>query len=77
MVHNDYAALPHKKGLPPGHAPVVRELVVPVLHMFAQLKEGYALGWFSAAWRTVVVSSLALVTLTVYFVGILLLGMLD
>ena len=52
-------------------------LVVPVLHMFAQLKEGYALSWFSAAWRTVVVSSLALVTLTVYFVGILLLGMLD
>ena len=32
VVHNDYAALPHKKGLPPGHAPVVRELVVPVLH---------------------------------------------
>ena len=52
-------------------------LVVPVLHMFAQLKEGYALGWFSAAWRTVVVSSFALVTLTVYFMGILLLGMLD
>jgi PAS domain S-box-containing protein len=31
VVHNDYAALPHRKGLPPGHAPVVRELVVPVL----------------------------------------------
>lgn len=30
-IHNDYAALPHKKGLPPGHAPVVRELVVPVI----------------------------------------------
>ena len=30
VIHDDYAALPHRKGLPPGHAPVVRELVVPV-----------------------------------------------
>ena len=31
VVHNDYFSLPHKKGLPEGHAPVVRELVVPIL----------------------------------------------
>jgi PAS domain S-box-containing protein len=31
VVHNDYAALPHRKGMPEGHAEVVRELVVPVL----------------------------------------------
>ncbi len=31
IVHNDYASLPHRKGMPVGHAPVVRELVVPVL----------------------------------------------
>lgn len=31
VIHNDYASLPHKKGLPVGHAPVIRELVVPVL----------------------------------------------
>jgi PAS domain S-box-containing protein len=31
VIHNDYAALPHKKGLPAGHAPLLRELVVPVL----------------------------------------------
>ena len=31
VVHNDYASLPHRKGLPEGHAPVVRELVVPVI----------------------------------------------
>jgi len=31
IVHNDYAALPNKRGFPEGHAPIVRELVVPVL----------------------------------------------
>ncbi len=31
VIHNDYAALPHRKGMPPGHAPVVRELVFPVM----------------------------------------------
>jgi diguanylate cyclase (GGDEF)-like protein len=31
VIHNDYAALPHRRGLPPGHAQVVRELVVPTL----------------------------------------------
>ncbi|MBW2690147.1 MAG: PAS domain-containing protein, partial [Deltaproteobacteria bacterium] len=31
VIHNDYASLPHKKGLPEGHAPIVRELVVPVI----------------------------------------------
>ena len=29
-IHNDYASLPGKKGLPAGHAPVIREMVVPV-----------------------------------------------
>ena len=31
VIHNDYASLPHKRGLPEGHAEVVRELVVPVI----------------------------------------------
>lgn len=31
VIHNNYASLPHKKGLPLGHAPVIRELLIPVL----------------------------------------------
>lgn len=30
LVHNDYASLPHRRGLPEGHVPLVRELVVPI-----------------------------------------------
>jgi len=30
VIHNDYATLPHKRGLPPGHAHVEREMVVPI-----------------------------------------------
>lgn len=31
VIHNNYAAQPDRKGMPPGHAPVVREMVVPVM----------------------------------------------
>ena len=31
VVHNDYASLAHKRGMPVGHAKLVRELVVPVM----------------------------------------------
>jgi diguanylate cyclase (GGDEF)-like protein/PAS domain S-box-containing protein len=31
VVHNDYASLPHRKGMPSGHAEVIRELVVPTM----------------------------------------------
>lgn len=31
VIHNNYSSLPNKKGMPKGHAEVVRELVVPVI----------------------------------------------
>lgn len=31
VIHNDYNSLPHRKGLPEGHAPVIRGLFVPVM----------------------------------------------
>ncbi|MHC1699145.1 MAG: PocR ligand-binding domain-containing protein [Geobacteraceae bacterium] len=31
VIHNDYESLPEKKGLPAGHATVIRELVVPIM----------------------------------------------
>jgi signal transduction histidine kinase/CheY-like chemotaxis protein len=31
VIHNDYAALPGRKGLPDGHAAVIRELVFPII----------------------------------------------
>jgi PAS domain S-box-containing protein len=31
VIHNDYVELPHRKGMPEGHATVIRELVVPIM----------------------------------------------
>ena len=31
VIHNDYPALPHRKGLPDGHPPVIRELSIPIM----------------------------------------------
>ncbi len=30
VIHNDYTAVPNRHGLPEGHAPVIRELLVPI-----------------------------------------------
>jgi PAS domain S-box-containing protein len=31
VVHNDYRSLPDRRGLPEGHAPIVREMAVPLM----------------------------------------------
>jgi len=30
IIHNNYESLPYKKGIPPGHAPVIREMIMPI-----------------------------------------------
>ncbi|MCX6246960.1 MAG: PAS domain S-box protein [Bacteroidetes bacterium] len=31
VIHNDYLSLPHRKGLPEGHAEIIREMAVPII----------------------------------------------
>lgn len=31
VIHNEYASLPHRRGMPAGHAPVVREMIIPIM----------------------------------------------
>jgi PAS domain S-box-containing protein len=31
VVHNNYGSLPNRKGLPDGHAPIIREMAVPIM----------------------------------------------
>jgi PAS domain S-box-containing protein len=31
IIHNDYVSLPYRKGTPEGHAPIVREMTIPIL----------------------------------------------
>ncbi len=49
-------------------------LAVPV-HMFAQLKGTYSLGWFSALWRAVVLLFFSLFVFTLFLVGVILFGL--
>ena len=44
-------------------------------HMFAQLKGAYQLSWFSAAWRTILLLMFCIFALTLFLVGIIMLGL--
>jgi hypothetical protein len=50
-------------------------LLIPV-HMFRQLKQGYALRWFSALWRTVALQFVSFTVLITFGATLLALGLL-
>lgn len=52
-------------------------LLVPPVHMYAQLKGGYRLGWFGALWRTSVLSIASIITLAMFATLIVVLGLAD
>ena len=52
-------------------------IFVPPVHMFAQVKGGYALGTFSALWRTAVLIIASIVTLSMFAGMIIVLGLAD
>ena len=49
----------------------------PPVHIFAQLRGTYALRWFSALWRTIALLIFGNITLTVFFVLLLGLGLME
>jgi hypothetical protein len=49
-------------------------LGMPV-HMYFHLKGAYALGWFSALWRSLFLMLFAFLALTIFFIAIILLGL--
>jgi hypothetical protein len=51
--------------------------LAPSVHMFAQLRGAYALRWWGAAWRTACLMLAALLTLCLYLVLLVLMGVLD
>jgi len=49
--------------------------LVPPVHMYFHLKGTYALGWWSALWRTIFLSIFAIIAASLFFVSILYLGL--
>lgn len=50
---------------------------VPPVHVFAQLRGAYGLRWFSALWRTIVLGMFAVITLTLFAMLLLGLGLME
>lgn len=57
-----------------GSIGAILTFAVPV-HMFAQLKGTYSLGWFSALWRTFVLMLFCIVVLSIFLLVAILLGL--
>lgn len=52
-------------------------LLAPDVHLFASLRGAYALGIWSASWRATYLSMAAVITLSVYFSILIVVGLLD
>ena len=50
--------------------------LAPLAHMFFQLKGGYGLGWFSAAWRTIFLLFAGAIALGIFLALIFMMGLL-
>ncbi|HEY5723177.1 MAG TPA: DUF3667 domain-containing protein [Allosphingosinicella sp.] len=62
-------------GLPKGFAVIAITLIPPV-HMFRQLRGAYLLSWWSALWRTFLLVNFAFIAATLFFLGLLTMGLL-
>ncbi len=51
--------------------------LAPLVHMFAQLKGACAIGRFGAAWRTLALSFASVITLSLYAMLMIVIGVLD
>ncbi len=49
----------------------------PPVHMFFQLRGAYQLRWYSALWRTIALLIFSIITLTLFFVLLLGLGVME
>ncbi len=60
IIHNDFASLPARKGMPEGHATVIREVLIPIFHqekVVAILGVGNKLGNYDeddVTWLTII-----------------------
>ena len=62
-------------GLPEGLA-VVAIILIPPVHMYRQLRGAYRLTWWSALWRTFFLLNFAFIAATLFFLGLLTMGVL-
>lgn len=51
--------------------------LAPGVHMFVQLRGAYGLGWWEAGWRTGFLQMAAVITISLYFVVLVVAGVLD
>jgi len=51
--------------------------LIPPFHMYRQLKGAYALGWWGALWRTILLTMFALLVISLYIAVVIGMGTMD